>query len=68
MATARSIVRSGIGGLALGGMLYLAGDTASDLMVYNKLHSQAMLLVAADSDIPQVRWGRASVSRCVCTH
>jgi hypothetical protein len=35
-------------------MLYLAGDTASDMMVYNKLHSQAMLLVAADAEIPQV--------------
>jgi hypothetical protein len=42
-------------------MLYLAGDTASDLMVYNKLHSQAMLLVAADPDIPQVSWCSATV-------
>lgn len=54
MGTARAVIRSGVGGLLFGGVLYLAGDTASDLVVYSKLHSQAMQLVKADPDIGKV--------------
>eukprot|EP00878_Enallax_costatus_P018674 GHUV01019671.1.p1 GENE.GHUV01019671.1~~GHUV01019671.1.p1 ORF type:complete len:191 (+),score=61.01 GHUV01019671.1:2-574(+) len=34
--------------------MYLAGDQASDMITYSKLHSQAMELVAKDDLIPQM--------------
>eukprot|EP00879_Flechtneria_rotunda_P022801 GHRR01024081.1.p1 GENE.GHRR01024081.1~~GHRR01024081.1.p1 ORF type:complete len:160 (-),score=20.24 GHRR01024081.1:1051-1530(-) len=52
--SARSNVRSGLGGLAFGAVLYIAGDTASDLITYNKLHGQAMQLVRLDRYLIQM--------------
>eukprot|EP00775_Hariotina_reticulata_P006480 gene6480-biopygen8274 len=51
MSQARTVIASGVKGLMFGGMMYLTGDTVSDLLVYSKLHSQAMHLVLHDSQL-----------------
>jgi hypothetical protein len=47
----RPVLRGAAGGLALGGFLYLVGDTASDLLTYRALHGAALELVAADEQL-----------------
>lgn len=47
-----AVVKSGVKGFVLGGIVYLSGDQASDMITYSKLHNQAMELVASDEQVP----------------
>lgn len=45
------VLRAGLSGVLFGGVLYLAGDTASDLLTYAALRRQALALAAADEQL-----------------
>lgn len=48
------MLKSAFKGALFGGVMYLAGDQASDMITYSKMHSQAMALVEQDEQIPQM--------------
>lgn len=53
-SAAKPILQSAIGGVALGGFLYLVGDTASDYLTYSKLRAAALQLAEGDEELKQL--------------
>lgn len=53
-AMAASVARSAVGGLAIGGFLYLVGDTASDYLTFSRLRAAALQLAEQDEEVTQL--------------
>lgn len=48
------LLRSAIGGVAFGGLLYLVGDTASDYLTFSRLRAAAVDLADQDEELKQL--------------